>query len=58
MSFRIKGFSNIVHHPNSKELEDKKHDISETGSVSILRWGEAPTLLGPLKRTNLNPKTL
>jgi hypothetical protein len=51
---RINRFSDFVHHPNSKELEDKKHDISETGSVSILRWGETPTLLGPLERANLN----
>jgi hypothetical protein len=31
-----------------------KHDVSETGSVSILRWGETPILLGPLERANLN----
>jgi hypothetical protein len=31
-----------------------KHYVLETGSVSILRWGETPTLLGPLERANLN----
>jgi hypothetical protein len=33
----------------------KKHNVSETGSVSVLRWGKIPTLLGPLERANLNP---
>jgi hypothetical protein len=32
----------------------KKHNVSETGSVSVLRLGKAPTLLGPLERANLN----
>jgi hypothetical protein len=32
----------------------KKHNVSETGSVSVLRWGKTPTLLGPLERANLN----
>jgi hypothetical protein len=31
------GFSDLVNRPDSKELEDKKHDVSETGSVSVLR---------------------
>jgi hypothetical protein len=33
-----------------------KHDVSEIGSVSVLRWkGEkTPTQLGPLERANLN----
>jgi hypothetical protein len=35
-----------------------KHDISETGSASVLRWREPPTLLGPLDRANLNHWTL
>jgi hypothetical protein len=30
-------FSDFVHRPDSKELEEKKHDVSETGSVSVLR---------------------
>jgi hypothetical protein len=32
----------------------KKHNVSETGSVSVLRWGKTPTLLGPIERANLN----
>jgi hypothetical protein len=35
--YRINRFSDFVHRPDSKELEDKKHHVSETGSVSILR---------------------
>jgi hypothetical protein len=35
----------------------KKHNVSETGSVSILKWGKTPTLLGPLERANLKNKT-
>jgi hypothetical protein len=37
--------------PSSGILETKIHDVSETGSVSVLRWkGETPTELGPLER--------
>jgi hypothetical protein len=36
----------------------KKHNVSETGSVSVLRWGKTPTLLGPLERANLNHWTV
>jgi hypothetical protein len=34
----------------------REHDVSETGSVSVLRWmGQGrPTQLGPLERANLN----
>jgi hypothetical protein len=37
-------------------LETRKYDVSETGSVSVLRWGrgKTPTQLGPLERANLN----
>jgi hypothetical protein len=28
--YRINWFSDFVHHPDSKELEDRKHDVSET----------------------------
>jgi hypothetical protein len=37
-------------------LENRKHDVSETGSVSVLRLGRGntPTQLGPLERANLN----
>jgi hypothetical protein len=51
---RTNGFSDFVHRLDFKELEDTKHDVSESGSVSVLRWGETPTLLGPLENANLN----
>jgi hypothetical protein len=36
-------------------LENRKHDVSETGSVSVPRWsGKTPTQLGLLERVNLN----
>jgi hypothetical protein len=38
--------------------EKDKHNVSETGSVSVLRWGETPILLGPLERVNLNHWTM
>jgi hypothetical protein len=38
--------------PSSSILENRKHDVSETGSVSILRWGgETPTQLGPHRKS-------
>jgi hypothetical protein len=40
---------------------DKKyHNVSETGSVSVLRWmgQDKPTQLGPLERASLNRWTL
>jgi hypothetical protein len=41
--------------PTSGILETRKHDVSETGSVSVLRWrGKTPTQLGPLERANLD----
>jgi hypothetical protein len=35
---------------------EQKHDVSETASVSVLRWSgeKTPTQLGPLERANLN----
>jgi hypothetical protein len=40
--------------PSSGIPENRKHDVSETGSVSVLRWGgKTLTQLGPLERTNL-----
>jgi hypothetical protein len=41
--------------PSSNILVNRKHDVSETGSVSVLRWrGEkTPIQLGPLERANL-----
>jgi hypothetical protein len=40
--------------PSSGILEAIKHNVSETGSVSVLKLGETSTLLGPLERANLN----
>jgi hypothetical protein len=43
--------------PSSDILKSRKHSVSETRFVSILRWvggGETRTLLGPLERSNLN----
>jgi hypothetical protein len=41
--------------PSSDILNTRKHNVSETGSVSILRRGrETPTLLDPLERFNLS----
>jgi hypothetical protein len=39
-------------YPSSNILETRKHNVSETGSISVLRWG-ADTLC-PLQRANLN----
>jgi hypothetical protein len=41
--------------PSSDTLETRKHNVSETVSVSVLRGeGEDITLLGPFERVNLN----
>jgi hypothetical protein len=41
--------------PTPGMLENRKHDVSETGSVSVLRWGgKTPTQLGPLERSTLH----
>jgi hypothetical protein len=42
--------------PSSGILETGKHDVSETGCVSVLRCGGEDTYsqLGPLDRANLN----
>jgi hypothetical protein len=41
--------------PLSSILETRNCNVSETGSVSGLRWREkTPTQLGPLERANLN----
>jgi hypothetical protein len=38
--------------PSSGIQKTREHKVSETGSVSVLRWGrgETPTLFGPLDR--------
>jgi hypothetical protein len=41
--------------PSSGILKYREHNVSETGSVSVLRsGGKTPTLLGPLERDKLN----
>jgi hypothetical protein len=43
--------------PSSGILRIRKHDISETGSVSVLRCGggrKTPTQLGPLDRDKVS----
>jgi hypothetical protein len=48
----ITGFFGLF--PSSGILENRKHDVSETGSLSVVRWGgKTPTQLGPLERHNL-----
>jgi hypothetical protein len=40
--------------PSSSILETRKYNISETGSVFVLRWGgKTPIQLGPLERANV-----
>jgi hypothetical protein len=51
ITLRITGFSNYVHRPVFYILEN---NVSETIPVSVLRWRETHTLLGPLERANLN----
>jgi hypothetical protein len=58
-SHRITGFLDFF--PSSGILETRKHDVSETGFVSVLRWkggGENTYSVGPLERVNLNHWTL
>jgi hypothetical protein len=41
--------------PSSGILGNAKYDVSETGCVSLIRWGgKTPLQLGPLERANLN----
>jgi hypothetical protein len=43
-------------YPSSCMWKTKYHNVSDTGSVSILRWmgQDKPTQLGPLERASLN----
>jgi hypothetical protein len=51
--FRITGFLDFF--PLSGILETRKHDVSETWFLSVLRWGEkTPIQLGHLKRAYLD----
>jgi hypothetical protein len=51
---RITGFFGLC--PSFSILENRKHKVSETGSPSVLGWGEGetPTMLGRLERANHN----
>jgi hypothetical protein len=40
--------------PSPGILETRKHDVSETGSVSVLRCGGDISQFGPLDKANLN----
>jgi hypothetical protein len=41
--------------PSSVIQGNRKHDVSETGSLSVFRCGgKTPTQLGPLDGANLN----
>jgi hypothetical protein len=48
--FRNIEFSDYIHRPGIKKTNQGKHDVSETGTVSVLRCGKNPILLGPLER--------
>jgi hypothetical protein len=39
--------------PSSGIMKTREHDVSETGSVSVLSGGGTPTLFGPIERANL-----
>jgi hypothetical protein len=41
--------------PSSGILENREHEVSDTGTVSVLkRGGKTPTQLVPLEKANLN----
>jgi hypothetical protein len=41
--------------PSFGIVETREHDVSETGSASVLWWGgKTPAQLGPIERANLN----
>jgi hypothetical protein len=49
--FRKIGFSDFIHRPGIKKQTKEKHDISETGSVSVLRCGKKPYSVGSLRKS-------
>jgi hypothetical protein len=56
MVYNTQGYWGFLTFPSSSILETRNHDVSETGSVSVLRWkgGEkTPTQLGALERAIL-----
>jgi hypothetical protein len=46
---RITGFFNFSHHPVI--LENRKHDVSETGTVSLHKWEENTYSVGSLRKS-------
>jgi hypothetical protein len=40
--------------PSSDIVDTRKHNVSETGSVSVLRWGGGGTYIVGSLRANLN----
>jgi hypothetical protein len=40
--------------PSSSVVKTREHNVSETGSVSVLKWIGDTSLLGPLETVNLN----
>jgi hypothetical protein len=52
----ITGFLGSVYRPVFY-VETRKHNVSETGSISFHRWG-TPSLLGPLERVGVFPPHL
>jgi hypothetical protein len=45
--------------PSFRILDTIRHNASETGTLSVLRWGkETPAFLGPLQRSNLNHQSI
>jgi hypothetical protein len=55
ITHRITGVSDFIHRPDFNNYK-KKEQTRRFGnwSVSVLRWGETPILLGHLERANLN----
>jgi hypothetical protein len=47
LGFRTLSIARIVFNYKKKE----KHDVSETGSVSVLRWGEDNYSVGSLRKS-------
>jgi hypothetical protein len=47
-------------YPSSGMWKTKDHNVSETGSVSVLRWKgqDKPTQLGPLERASISHSPL
>jgi hypothetical protein len=54
-NWNVKNYRVFVLCPSSGIIETREHNVSETASVSVLRWeGEGTYFLGPLERANLN----